>query len=105
MNGRMFALVREKSLYLKAGSANVADFLLSGQLPYLHQCCGELFPTNFYRVPLKVVEDEALLERWVAKAVEQLETAQEAEKQSELLDCRYEKRTGRASFTLDTLMF
>ncbi|MES0868385.1 TfoX/Sxy family protein [Pseudovibrio sp. SCP19] len=90
-NGKMFALVREKSLYLKAGSGNVADFLLTGQLPYIHQCFGEYFPTNFYSVPLDVVEDEDQLTKWIAKAIRQLEQAEKTAKVSVTLDSRQKK--------------
>ncbi|QUS58026.1 TfoX/Sxy family protein [Pseudovibrio brasiliensis] len=90
-NGKMFALVREKSLYLKAGSGNVADFLLTGQLPYIHQCFGEYFPTNFYSVPLDVVEDEDQLIKWIAKAIRQLEQAEKTAKASVTLDSRQKK--------------
>ncbi|KZL17584.1 hypothetical protein PsAD2_03120 [Pseudovibrio axinellae] len=75
-NGKVFALVREESLYLKAGSANVADFLLSGQLPYIHQCFGDFFPTKFYPVPLTIIEDEAQLARWMERTILVLDEGQ-----------------------------
>lgn len=105
MNGKMFALVREKSLYLKAGSSNVADFLLTGQLPYIHQCFGEYFPTNFYSVPLNVIEDEVQLTRWIAKAIRQLAQAKESAKASSALDSRQKKTATIRSAVSNTFFF
>ncbi|WP_108820543.1 TfoX/Sxy family protein [Pseudovibrio sp. Alg231-02] len=105
INGKMFALVREKSLYLKAGSNNVADFLLTGQLPYIHQCFGEYFPTNFYSVPLNIVEDEVQLTRWIAKAIRQLAQAKESAKASSALDSRQKKTAVIRSAVSNTFLF
>ncbi|WP_189434221.1 TfoX/Sxy family protein [Pseudovibrio japonicus] len=104
-NGKMFALVREKSLYLKAGSGNVADFLLSGQMPYIHQCFGEYFPTNFYSVPMDVVEDETLLAQWVAKAIRQLGQTDQNEKASSALDSRRTRTPTTTSAVLNSHFF
>ncbi len=104
-NGKMFALVREKSLYLKAGSGNVADFLLTGQLPYIHRCFGEYFPTNFYSVPLDVVDDEARLAHWIAKAIRQLEETKRNEKASFTLDSRQKKTATATSVVLNAHFF
>ncbi len=104
-NGKMFALVREKSLYLKAGSGNVADFLLTGQLPYIHQCFGEYFPTNFYSVPMDVVEDEEQLTQWITKAISQLNEARQNEKASSALDSRQKKAATITSAVLNSFFF
>lgn len=69
VGSNMFALVREGQLHLKAGSVNVADYLLSGQLPYIHACFGDYFPTNFYRVPDFVASDPLLLTQWMEKSI------------------------------------
>ncbi|SDQ98649.1 TfoX/Sxy family protein [Pseudovibrio sp. Tun.PSC04-5.I4] len=104
VNGKIFALVREKSLYLKAGSGNVADFLLMGQLPYIHQCFGEYFPTNFYSVPRDVVVDQGGLARWMEKAIRHTEN-QTTSKISDRLDSRHKKATGIILVAHNTFIF
>ncbi len=104
MNGKMFALVRENSFYLKAGSSNIADFLLTGQLPYIHYCFGEYFPTNFYSVPLGITEDEVQLRLWIAKSIQQLAQEDERPRAFSALD-RREKRWKPYDLSSQTRLF
>ncbi|MTI15787.1 TfoX family protein [Rhodobacteraceae bacterium RKSG542] len=67
--GKMFGLVHTDKLYLRAGETNVADYLIVGQMPFVHEVHGEHHALSFYSVPRPIIEEPELLRGWAEKAL------------------------------------
>ncbi|QDU28126.1 hypothetical protein ETAA8_32260 [Anatilimnocola aggregata] len=63
-----FALLAEDRLYLKVDDSNRADFVAAGMGPF-HPFGDDRLVMQYYEVPLEVIEKQALLAAWAAKAI------------------------------------
>jgi len=65
--GRFFALAADNTVYFKGGEENLADFEARGCAPF--RPYGDERTMRYYEVPGDVLEDVALLEEWMEKAL------------------------------------
>ncbi len=65
---RFFALLDDDVLYLKADDSNRADFEAAGARPFQPYGPGSE-STQYYEVPVGVLEDAAELARWAGKSI------------------------------------
>ena len=66
--GLFFALIAEDRLYFKVDDTTRPDFEQLGMEPF--RPFGEDSAMGYYEVPADVVEDVAVLETWMKKAIE-----------------------------------
>ena len=66
--GLFFALIAEDRLYFKVNDATRTEFEKRGMEPF--RPFGEDSAMGYYEVPADVVEDVAVLEIWMKKAIE-----------------------------------
>ena len=72
---RMFALVADDALYLKADAENQAEFEARGLLPFRYEMRGEKKQMNYWQPPAEAMDDREMLCDWARKGVEAAERA------------------------------
>ena len=72
---RMFALVADDSLYLKADEANRAEFEARGLSPFRYEMRGEWKQMNYWQPPAEAMDDRELLCEWARKGCEAADRA------------------------------
>ena len=68
-NGAAFAKIKHGSLWLKAGDANINDFIKRGMKQYTYGKDNSR-KLNFYETPADVLDDAEMLTQWTTKACE-----------------------------------
>ena len=72
---RMFALVAEDALYIKADEVNRAEFEARGLLPFRYEMRGAKKQMNYWQPPTETMDDREMLCEWAQKGVEAAERA------------------------------
>lgn len=72
--GRFFALLAEDRLYFKVDDSTRGDYEQEGMEPF--RSFGEEHAMGYYEVPADVLENVALLESWMQKAIDVAAKAQ-----------------------------
>lgn len=67
---RMFALVADDALYIKADEVNRAEFETRGLLPFRYEMRGERKQMNYWQPPAEAMDDREILCEWARKGVE-----------------------------------
>ena len=70
LDGRMFALVAEDTLYFKADDANRAEFTDLGLEPFRYEMKGALKEMSYFQPPSAALDDGEMLCAWARKGVE-----------------------------------
>ena len=65
--GYFFALIGEDRLYFKVDDSNRSDFEAAAMEPF--RPYGDERAMQYYEVPIAVLEDVEVLQRWVEKAI------------------------------------
>lgn len=66
-DGLFFALIADNVLYFKVDDTNRSDFEGAGMAPF--EPFGDGKVMQYYQVPAEVIEDLAVLQPWMEKAV------------------------------------
>ena len=67
-DGNMFGLIADDVLYLKAGGANIEDFIRAGSSPFKpHRDKG--MTMSYYEAPAEIIDNPGELITWSAKAL------------------------------------
>ena len=72
---RMFALVADDALYIKADAVNQAEFAARGLLPFRYEMRGEKKQMNYWQPPAEAMDDGEMLCEWARKGVEAADRA------------------------------
>lgn len=67
--GRMFGLVVDDILYLKADAESTGEFVRHGLGPFEYQRQGKLVQLSYYRAPDEILDDRELAARWARLAL------------------------------------
>ena len=71
LDGRMFALVADDTLYFKVDDANRAEFEREGLQPFRYERTDrEVAVMSYYQPPAAAIDDRDLLCTWARKGVE-----------------------------------
>lgn len=76
LDGLMFALIAHDRLYFKADDGNRQDFIAAGSAPFSYQGRNRPIELSYYEIPAAVLDDPAVLPRWVAGAQDAARRAQ-----------------------------
>lgn len=68
LQGRMFALIVDDRLYLKADEASRADFERAGCLPFTYQARGRDVSLRYYEAPAEVFDEAEVMLDWAGRA-------------------------------------
>lgn len=68
LDGVMFALIADDTLYLKTGEANRDAFTAAGMGPFVYEAKGQPIRMSYYELPPDVLEDPGALAPWIAAA-------------------------------------
>lgn len=69
LHGRMFALVADDTLYLKAGAVNEADFDAEELPAFTYEAKGRAITMSYRLAPERLYDDPEELAAWARKAV------------------------------------
>lgn len=69
LDGRMFALVSDDALYIKADDANRAEFTHLGLEPFRFEMKGALKAMSYFQPPAAALDDGEMLCVWARKGV------------------------------------
>jgi DNA transformation protein len=64
LDGLMFALMADNTLYLKADDHNMADFTGQGLESFSYQKNGKTMKISYYQAPAEALEDAEVLSNW-----------------------------------------
>jgi DNA transformation protein len=70
LDGRMFALVAEDTLYIKADDANRAEFTAFGLESFRFEMKGAVKEMSYFQPPASALDDGVRLCAWARKGVE-----------------------------------
>lgn len=68
LQGRMFALIVDDRLYLKADGASLDDFVCAGSRPFTYQARGRDVALRYYEAPAEVFDEEEVMGEWARRA-------------------------------------
>ncbi|WP_259782709.1 TfoX/Sxy family protein [Aestuariispira ectoiniformans] len=68
-DGRMFALVTDDCLYLKADTKNLPIFEAEGARPFTYRRSGKPVSLSYFLVPDEILEDDVRLKDWAWLAI------------------------------------
>ena len=66
--GVIFGLVIHDELYFKTGEGNILEYKAAGSSPFIYAGKHKPMTMSYWRVPERVLEDDALLKQWVFAA-------------------------------------
>lgn len=69
-DGRMFALIADDVLYLKADAKNQSVFSAEGAAPFVYQGKSKPVTMSYFSVPEERLEDPDLLQEWARLAID-----------------------------------
>ena len=72
---RMFALVADDALYIKADDLNRAEFEARGLLPFRYEMRGERKQMSYWQPPAEALDDREMLCEWARKGCEAADRA------------------------------
>ena len=72
---RMFALVAEDALYIKADEVSRPEFEARGLLPFRYEMRGEWKQMNYWQPPAEAMDDGEMLCEWARKGIKAAERA------------------------------
>ena len=72
---RMFALVADDTLYIKADAVNRADFESRGLEPFRYEMRGEWKQMSYWQPPAEAMDDREVLCEWARKGCEAADRA------------------------------
>jgi len=70
LDGLMFALIADGTLYLKADPESRGRFLASGLEPFTYSKKGKQISLSYYQAPLETLEDAEHMKEWAKIAFE-----------------------------------
>ncbi len=70
LDGMMFALVADETLYLKVDDQSREEFEAAGLEPFRYTRKGKSYQMSYHAAPEDALEDAELLRDWARKAVE-----------------------------------
>lgn len=68
LDGLMFALVADATLYLKADSETEDDFRSNGLERFTYKKKGKQYSMSYYQAPADAIEDAETMNEWANKA-------------------------------------
>lgn len=68
-DGRMFGLVVDDTLYLKADAQSVGEFEARGLAPFEYVREGKPIRLSYYRAPDEILDDRELAAEWAQRAL------------------------------------
>lgn len=68
LDGLMFGLIAESTLYLKADKSSEPDFIALGLEPFIYNKQGKLMKMSYYQAPEEAMEDTDIMNTWANKA-------------------------------------
>ena len=68
LDGALFALVCDDTLYFKVGNANRARYLAAGSHQYVYLSRGKKVGMPYWEVPVDVLEDREMLAEWARES-------------------------------------
>ena len=75
LGGRMFALVADDTLYIKADDANRAEFEVRGLKPFRYEMRGVMKAMSYWQPPADALDDREMLCEWARKGIEAADRA------------------------------
>lgn len=69
-DGRMFALIADDCLYMKADAENLPGFLAESAKPFVYEGKRRPVAMSYYSVPEERIEDPELLREWAYLAID-----------------------------------
>ena len=76
----VFAIIVDSELYFKAGPSNIEYYKSQGSRPFSYNSKGKTISMSYYLVPLDVLEDEEMLQKWFDMAYEEAIDAKKKKK-------------------------
>ena len=68
LNGLMFGLVADSTLYLKTDKELEPEFAAKGLAPFTYSRKGKVFKMSYYQAPEETLEDTNEMTTWASKA-------------------------------------
>jgi DNA transformation protein and related proteins len=87
-DNRIFAIVLDNRLYLKADDQTKADFEKAGSQPFIYRSKGKSMAMSYFEAPPELFENKEAMRFWGQKAVE-------AANRSKIVSRNRSKRTAR----------
>ncbi len=81
LDGMMFALVADDTLYLKVDDESRSEFAAAGLEPFRYSKKGKTYEMSYHAAPEDALEDAELLREWARKAVDAAMRAARGERQ------------------------
>ena len=72
---RMFGLIAQDQLYIKADEASRPGFQDAGSAPFVFESKGRVTATSYWRIPASAEDDAAEAERWARLGVQAADQA------------------------------